>query len=81
MITIEEIIAANPIIKIGINDEVMEVSSGDDYDNYINILFEAEIEKEKAYKIAAEKQAAKEAAQAKLAALGLTTDDLKALGL
>lgn len=30
---------------------------------------------------AAEKQAAKEAAQAKLAALGLTTDDLKALGL
>lgn len=29
----------------------------------------------------AEKEAAKEAAQAKLAALGLTTDDLKALGL
>lgn len=29
----------------------------------------------------AEKIAAKEAAQAKLAALGLTTDDLKALGL
>ena len=29
----------------------------------------------------AAKQSAKEAAQAKLAALGLTTDDLKALGL
>jgi hypothetical protein len=29
----------------------------------------------------AEKEAAKEAAQAKLAALGLTTQDLKALGL
>lgn len=29
----------------------------------------------------AAKEAAKEAAQAKLAALGLTTDDLKALGL
>jgi phosphopantetheinyl transferase (holo-ACP synthase) len=29
----------------------------------------------------AEAEAAKEAAQAKLAALGLTTDDLKALGL
>lgn len=29
----------------------------------------------------ADKQAAKEAAQAKLEALGLTTDDLKALGL
>lgn len=30
---------------------------------------------------AAQKQAAKEAAQAKLAGLGLTTEDLKALGL
>lgn len=29
----------------------------------------------------ADKQAAKEAAQAKLSALGLTTDDLRALGL
>jgi hypothetical protein len=81
MMTKEEIIAANPVIKIGINDEVTEVSSGDDYDNYINILFEAELEKEKAAEIAAEKQAAKEVAQAKLAALGLTVDDLEALGL
>jgi hypothetical protein len=41
------------------------------------------IEQIKANEIALEanKAAAKEAAQAKLAALGLTTDDLKALGL
>ena len=81
MMTKDEIIAANPVITIGINDQVYEVSSGDDYDNYINILFETEVEKEKAAVIAAEKQAAKEIAQAKLAALGLTVDDLKALGL
>ncbi len=39
--------------------------------------------KEKADKLAAQEaaQAAKEAAQAKLAVLGLTVDDLKALGL
>lgn len=79
--TKEDIIAANPSIKIGINDEVIEVSSGDDYDNYINILFDVEVQKEKAAEIAAEEQKAKEAVQAKLAALGLTADDLKALGL
>jgi 5'-3' exonuclease len=38
------------------------------------------IEEEKAI-LEAEAQKAKEAAQAKLAALGLTTDDLQALGL
>ena len=81
MITKDDLIAANPVIKIGINDEVIEVSSGDDYDNYINILFEAEVDREKAAVIAAEKQAAKEIAQAKLEALGLSLDDLKALGL
>ena len=81
MMTKEDIIAANPSIQIGINDEVSKVSSGADYDNYINLLVEAEIQKEKADKIAAEKQTAKESAQAKLAALGLTVDDLEALGL
>jgi len=40
------------------------------------------VSKQEAEKAAeAEKEVAKEAAQAKLAALGLTTDDLKALGL
>ena len=37
--------------------------------------------KEKQSKLLADAKASKEAAQAKLAALGLTTDDLKALGL
>jgi hypothetical protein len=37
--------------------------------------------KEKELQLLQEKAAAKEAAQAKLAALGLTADDLKALGL
>jgi multidrug efflux pump subunit AcrA (membrane-fusion protein) len=50
----------------------------------------AELEKEEAIRVAKEKEmasiesakaSAKEAAQAKLAALGLSTDDLKALGL
>jgi trans-2-enoyl-CoA reductase len=81
MMTKDEILAAYPTIKIGIGDETFDVSSGDDYDNYINILFESEVLKDKAEKIAAEKQAAKEAAQAKLSALGLTTEDLEALGL
>jgi len=45
---------------------------------------QVEIDKAEQIKLDAEiaaKQAEKEAAQAKLAALGLTTDDLKALGL
>ena len=44
----------------------------------ISDWLEIQAEKEQAAQAA---QAAKEAAQAKLAALGLTTDDLKALGL
>jgi ABC-type enterochelin transport system substrate-binding protein len=81
MMTKKDIIAANPTIKIGIGNETFEVSSGNDYDNYINILFETEQENEKAAEIAAEKHAAKTVAQGKLAALGLTTEDLEALGL
>lgn len=78
--TKDDLIAANPVITIGINDQTFEISSGDDYDNYINILFEAELQKVKDDKIAAEKEAAKSAALTKLAALGLTSDDLAALG-
>jgi hypothetical protein len=81
MITKDDLIAANPIITIGINDETFEVSSGDDYDNYINILFESELQKETEQEKAAELQVAKATAQAKLEALGLTADDLAALGL
>jgi hypothetical protein len=81
MITKKDIIAANPTIKIGIGDETFEISSGDDYDNYINILFETEQENEKKSIETAKKEADKAKAQAKLEALGLTADDLKALGL
>jgi hypothetical protein len=81
MMTKEEIIAANSSIKIGIGNEVFEVSSGDDYDNYINILFETEQENDKKAKETAKKETDKAIAQAKLEALGLTAADLKALGL
>ena len=47
-------------------------------DKEVSDWLEIQAEKEQVAQIA---QAAKEAAQAKLAALGLTTDDLKALGL
>lgn len=42
---------------------------------------EYEVNKIKEAELVAQVQAAKAAAEAKLAALGLTTDDLKALGL
>jgi hypothetical protein len=74
--TKEDIIAANPVIKIGINDGVIEVSSGDDYDNYINLLFEAEQAKEKKASDDAEAAADKAALLAKL---GITADEAKLL--
>lgn len=70
--TKEDIIAANPLIKIGINDEVIEVSSGADYDNFINLLFEAEQAKEK--KALDDAKAASDKA-ALLAKLGITADE------
>ncbi len=67
------------------------VIAGDDYENIQFIEakpitkeeFEAGFAKVDAWKAqkAAETQATKESAEAKLAALGLTQDDLKALGL
>jgi len=67
------------------------VARGDEYEGIEFIdcepitkaQFEAGFAQFDAWKLAQEEQAvaAKEAAQAKLAALGLTADDLKALGL
>ena len=74
--TKQDIIAANPSIKIGINDEVIEVSSGADYDNFINLLFEAEQAKEKKALDDAEAAADKAALLAKL---GITADEAKLL--
>jgi hypothetical protein len=81
VITKEQIIAANPVIKIGIDDEVKEVSSGADYDNFINLLFEDELAKEAKALDDAQAATEQEAAQAKLIALGLTEADLIAMGL
>lgn len=81
MMTKEQIIAMYPSIRLGLNDEVVEVSSGADYDNYIDILLETEKIKEKTAILQAEADLAKAAAVAKLEVIGLTVEDLKALGL
>ena len=59
-----------------IGDEVMEYTA-EDYAQREKDLIDLQKQAEED----AARQAAKEAAQAKLAALGLTADDLKALGL
>ena len=81
MMTKEELIkqykAQYPTLTYGVNNEVFEMSVKE---------YEQTIEKWADFELAkieeeADKANAKEAAQAKLAALGLTADDLKALGL
>ena len=74
---IADLKAKHPTLTYGINDEVFEMSS-EQYEETINSWADAAIAKEQAIAAAA---TAKEAAEAKLAALGLTADDLKALGL
>jgi hypothetical protein len=70
----------NPIVKIhdlATGEEIEREMNADEFKQW-------EIDKTNAAAVDAELQAkthAKEAAQAKLEALGLTTDDLKALGL
>ena len=69
-----------PIVKI------VNAETGEEIERAMNVEEFAQYEKDKADAEAtatkeAEIQAAKSAAQAKLAALGLTADDLKALGL
>jgi hypothetical protein len=61
---------------IQIDDEIREMTAAE-YSNYQTLL-EAEIQQQAQIAARAE---AKEAAQAKLAALGLTVEDLQALGL
>lgn len=74
---IAELKKVYPTLTKGVNDEVIEMNA-DEYEATLaewaqNLLNQETKE--------AEIEAAKEAAQAKLAALGLTADDLKALGL
>jgi hypothetical protein len=80
----DEIIAAlkleYPEIRIGGGD-VYETLSPADYDKAISDWADVQLEKEAQEAAQLASKEAREAAQAKLAALGLTTDDLKALGL
>ena len=67
-------------LYIQINDEVTELQ-GEEQQELLDLRSElAQQEVEQEAKRLADKEA-KEAAQAKLEALGLTADDLKALGL
>ncbi len=76
--TIEKLKADYPTLRTGSEELGYVDLNADEYEATIahwadNLIAEETLQ--------AEKIAAKEAAQAKLTALGLTTDDLKALGL
>jgi hypothetical protein len=64
-------------VKIQIDDQVIELT-GKEKDAF---LLDLEAIEQSRHLAEMEKQAKQEAAHAKLAALGLTADDLKALGL
>lgn len=84
MTTKNELIAQfkteNPTITATINGEEILLNSAD-YDKTMNDWVAMRLDQIKLETEIAKNIAAKEAAQAKLSALGLTTDDLKALGL
>ena len=65
------------IVNLETGEEIVREMNDDEYANYQSDVarYEAKIEAQ------AQAETAKIAATAKLAALGLTTDDLKALGL
>lgn len=72
-----ELLATNPSKKYMINDVEFE-QTDEEFDNAINNVVDMIYESESNAETLA---TAKAAAEAKLAALGLTADDLKALGL
>jgi exonuclease VII large subunit len=77
---IADIRAETPTLTRGVNDDVIALSD----DEYETTVLEWATERLKQQEIKLQEgqtEAAKAAAQAKLAALGLTADDLKALGL
>ena len=65
------------IHDVSTDEIIVREMTDSEYQDYQALAEIGKLEKEQE----AAKIAAKEAAQAKLAALGLTTDDLKALGL
>lgn len=80
-----ELLAANPKLQRGSDETGYEPITGEEYEATIQSWAEAayakELKAEEKAQAEAEAQAKREAALSKLAALGLTTDDLKALGL
>jgi len=70
--------AENPTLQVGDDEQGYTQLTAADYDAQIEAWAEARHLKETKK---AEEETAKAAAQSKLAALGLTADDLKALGL
>jgi hypothetical protein len=67
-------------IYIGIDNEVIE-ATGEALEYILDFQAKAKKRKEAEAQAELDKAAAKAAAEAKLVALGLTSDDLKALGL
>jgi hypothetical protein len=74
---IAELKKAHPTLTKGVNDETIEMTA-QEYEATISEWAQNLLDQENKK---AEAEAAKATAEAKLAALGLTTDDLKALGL
>ena len=70
-----------PTLKVGSDEIGYTDLSAKDYEATINQWADDALAMAELANQLAAKEAAKESAQAKLAALGLTTDDLKALGL
>ena len=74
---IAELKKVYPTLTKGVNDQTVELNA-DEYEATISEWGQNLLDQENKQ---AEAEAAKTAAQAKLTALGLTADDLKALGL
>jgi hypothetical protein len=74
---IAELKKAYPTLTKGVNDQTIEMTA-DEYEATIAQWAQNLLDQENQQ---AEAEAAKTAAQAKLTALGLTAEDLKALGL
>ena len=85
MTTLNEMItiikAENPALKTGNDEQGYEEIKGALYDEIIAQWAQGRLDKEAKLAQAETMAAAKLAAEAKLEALGLTADDLKALGL
>ncbi len=77
----QELLTANPTLQRGSDETGYEQISGEEYQATIQSWAEATYAKELKAQEAATLTETKANAEAKLAALGLTADDLKALGL